>query len=726
MLAQAARTCYANGCMERERPYVTERELRVVDRVLDTSSGYVLDFSNRTFAHFFDDFGVDIDDKRYEAGGTSKANRLRTFLRITPPPLTGQVLQALLERRFETPPDSPEVRSYCEIAERLSADAAVPVPPRVPPPSPPRVSSTPPAPSLRSRLTGGEHPTFDSKGAPWNGPLPDIEPGVPEVLHDAARAGIDVLLLTAVPVERDAVLRLMKPLPGRARIASAPHGHLTYHVGTIGDARVALTMSRPGAIGRDASILTLHEAIQTCAPRSVIAVGIAFGGYTDKLKMADVLVSNRIASYEPMRKQAAGDRPRGSLFEPGPLLLNRFRNIIGWRFERPDGLPCGHAEGQLLSGEKLVDELDYKEELFTHYPESVGGEMEGAGVAAAAEKSKVEWIVVKAVCDWGDGTKGDDYQPLAAAAAASLVAHVISPKAALADLPRKTAAHASPAAATARPAAAPITSPALTPPPTAAKPFRWTPASLGNVYHLRTETNARQVRRRTDERDAKAGEPAFPRTRRVVEVFPGSVPIEAIAPASLARLVESSELVLRGHDVFPFCFHHTKGVTLGPGRAWPYPAEVRRDFAVGFDGSTLYREGLWEDRLPPQPPIRIGNELGACHTAERAIGAVRFIQKLLQHFSVRPERYEIIVRLEGVDGKRLYCDAHEPLRTLFPLVATESCAEDDVIVGATFVPDLTDDEIFEMVAKLVEQIATVFNAPSMANDIMPQVKKNLG
>lgn len=440
--------------MTQSRPQITEPELRIVDRVLGSASGYVLDFSNRTFAHFFDDFGVDIDADRFLADGTSKANRLRTFLRTTPPPLTGQVLQSLLERRLERRPadlSDADVAHYRALVARLTASP----PPKTPLPtasafSPPtpvaRAKNTEDSPlppkTLRSRLTDGEHPKFDLHDSPWNGPLPDIEPGVPEVLHDVVAAGVDVLLMTAVQVERDAVLRIMKPSLGRARIAQAPFGHLTYYVGLIGDARVVLTMSRPGAVGRDAALLSLYEAMQHCEPRAVIAVGIAFGGYTEKLKIGDVLFANRVIAYEPARKQAGGDRARGPQTEPGPLLLNRFRNVVGWRFERPDGLLCAIAEGPLLSGEKLVDDLDFKEELFTEFPESIGGEMEGAGIAATSEKLKVEWIIVKAVCDWGDGTKGKTYQPLAAAAAASLVAHVVSAQASLADLPRRARAPA--------------------------------------------------------------------------------------------------------------------------------------------------------------------------------------------------------------------------------------------------------------------------------------------
>ena len=65
-------------------------------------SGYVLDFSNRTFGEFvFENTGVDVYADAYETGGTSKANRLRTFWSRESDYRVGQLLAALLDR-YET------------------------------------------------------------------------------------------------------------------------------------------------------------------------------------------------------------------------------------------------------------------------------------------------------------------------------------------------------------------------------------------------------------------------------------------------------------------------------------------------------------------------------------------------------------------------------------------------------------------------------------------------
>lgn len=57
-------------------------DIRLIDEIFEMGGGYVLDFSNQTFADFFtDELGVDIYSPLYETGGTSKAKRLRTYLR---------------------------------------------------------------------------------------------------------------------------------------------------------------------------------------------------------------------------------------------------------------------------------------------------------------------------------------------------------------------------------------------------------------------------------------------------------------------------------------------------------------------------------------------------------------------------------------------------------------------------------------------------------------------
>ncbi|MCC8999661.1 MAG: SUMF1/EgtB/PvdO family nonheme iron enzyme, partial [Candidatus Contendobacter sp.] len=112
-----------------------------------------------------------------------------------------------------------------------------------------------------------------------------------------------------------------------------------------------------------------------------------------------------------------GDKPHAS-----PRLIDYFRHAdLDWNDAKVEF-------GLILSGEKLVDNLDYREQLQRLAPEALGGEMEGAGLYVACQEAKVDWIVIKAICDWADGDKKRNKtarQQLAAGNAAAFVAHAL-------------------------------------------------------------------------------------------------------------------------------------------------------------------------------------------------------------------------------------------------------------------------------------------------------------
>lgn len=107
------------------RSILSSTDLRIVEQVLDMGSGYVLDFSNRTFAEFFADLDVEIEP---EEAGLSKAKRLRAFLRSASTAECARVLHALLEYRGEHDGDDQRasIDKYRGIVSRLEG-VAVPL-----------------------------------------------------------------------------------------------------------------------------------------------------------------------------------------------------------------------------------------------------------------------------------------------------------------------------------------------------------------------------------------------------------------------------------------------------------------------------------------------------------------------------------------------------------------------------------------------------------------------
>ena len=108
---------------------VSSADLRIVEVVLQMEDGYVCNFNDRRFAEFFEDFDVDIGDPRYCEDGTSKAKRLRRFLRSEDADLAGRVLKALLEYRQGSIPEpvrEKDLEAYQKVLQRLTTPANPP------------------------------------------------------------------------------------------------------------------------------------------------------------------------------------------------------------------------------------------------------------------------------------------------------------------------------------------------------------------------------------------------------------------------------------------------------------------------------------------------------------------------------------------------------------------------------------------------------------------------
>ncbi|PJI37864.1 MAG: hypothetical protein CTR54_22790, partial [Rhizobium sp.] len=234
----------------------------------------------------------------------------------------------------------------------------------------------------------------------------------------------DVLIVTATRVESKAVLDAFAKLTGQtARIVTK--NRRTYRdLGEVGGTRVFLALTEMGSSSLGASQQAVQKGIEALNPGAVILVGIAFGMDEKKQHIGDVLVSRQLQLYDVQRVGTDRIIPRGDKPHASTRLIDSFRHAdLDW-----DESKVNIAFGLLLSGEKLVDHLDYREQLKQFGPEAIGGEMEGAGLYVACQDAKVDWIVVKAICDWADGHKRRNKaarQRLAAGNAAAFVARAL-------------------------------------------------------------------------------------------------------------------------------------------------------------------------------------------------------------------------------------------------------------------------------------------------------------
>lgn len=236
----------------------------------------------------------------------------------------------------------------------------------------------------------------------------------------------DVLIVTVTDVESRAVMDVFREATGKKVKSELIDDELYLDLGTINGSRAFMALSGMGSGGVGGSQERVRKGIEALSPTAVIMVGIAFGINEQKQSIGDVLVAERLMLYDLQRRGTRDGELhvilRGDRTSAPPRLVN-------WlRVANLDSSPATVRFGLLLSGEHLVDNIDYRGQLLQFESEAIGGEMEGAGLYVACQNHKVDWILVKAICDWADGKKAENKearQKMAAHNAAAFVLHAL-------------------------------------------------------------------------------------------------------------------------------------------------------------------------------------------------------------------------------------------------------------------------------------------------------------
>lgn len=157
---------------------------------------------------------------------------------------------------------------------------------------------------------------------------------------------------------------------------------------------VYIVQSEMGISGSGSIINTLHKVHNHLNPEKILMVGIAFGIDKEKQKIGDILVSKQVWNYEPSKITNSSNISRGDKVSASSFLLQLFRSI---------GLEH-HVDvhfGLLASGEKLINSEQFLAKLKESEKEIIGGDMEAAGLVSVCSDKHIDWIIIKAICDWG-------------------------------------------------------------------------------------------------------------------------------------------------------------------------------------------------------------------------------------------------------------------------------------------------------------------------------------
>lgn len=225
------------------------------------------------------------------------------------------------------------------------------------------------------------------------------------------------LIVTATDTETKAFHELMPE-----SILQVISNGITYYLGQVGRYNIIhIQCQQMGSISPGGSTLSIHKALQEWSSiKAVIMIGICFGIDESKQHIGDIVVSSSISNYETKRIGQDKEITRGSTYHSDKCLLNSFNNLKrSWENIGSDGNIKELIIGEYISGEKLVDNIEFRTKLLSEKPEAKAGEMEGNGLVAACEDKNIPWILAKSICDFGDGNKGKDKKTRQAIAASS-------------------------------------------------------------------------------------------------------------------------------------------------------------------------------------------------------------------------------------------------------------------------------------------------------------------
>lgn len=193
--------------------------------------------------------------------------------------------------------------------------------------------------------------------------------------------------------------------------------------GEVNGQRVMIAKSLIGSTGSGASFDTAINILEDLSPRVIIAVGIAWGAKNlGGQEIGDILISTRLRDAQHHKATPEKITLRGTIESANGTLLKTF-------LAAAESTGARAHEGLLISVETLFDDEQERDKFIAaDQHQAIGGEMEGSGLLMALRRAtdrRVDWLIVKAICDWGfkkneDELKKEQDQLTAAQSAAEL------------------------------------------------------------------------------------------------------------------------------------------------------------------------------------------------------------------------------------------------------------------------------------------------------------------
>ena len=269
-----------------------------------------------------------------------------------------------------------------------------------------------------------------------------------------AKETIDICILTIITVELQAALKAfgIYPVTPQNRVKDSK-GYIYYRttIPSMWDARdYNVVIGIIGSAGNSSTAVTTTYFIEKFSPKICFLVGIA-AGVRDKIKIGEVILSNKIAAYEmaaiirqqnrkvkhapeidiqkvsfPVKQDLVnyhGDKDR--LIKSFELYKGTFPLAPRGKkqeFKKHVANEIDFKISTIASGEKLLRDPSILEDLRDTVDRKIeGGDMESAGFYTACYQASQNWLVVRGISDFGDDLKSDDFHKFASLSAVTVL-----------------------------------------------------------------------------------------------------------------------------------------------------------------------------------------------------------------------------------------------------------------------------------------------------------------
>ncbi len=219
----------------------------------------------------------------------------------------------------------------------------------------------------------------------------------------------DIVLLTVNKHELMQLIAVLEHhLNQRLEQIQGASNEVYFDAGEINGQHVMVAQSRIGSTASGASFDTVTNILDDLSPQVIIAVGIAWGAKNaDGQCIGDILLSSRLRDAQHHKVTPEKVTPRGTIVEASGTLLKTFIRAAEDSGKRTH-------EGLLISIETLFDDEQHRDKFIAaDEDQAIGGEMEGSGLLMSLRSvrdRRVDWLIVKAICDWGFNKNKDPVQ----------------------------------------------------------------------------------------------------------------------------------------------------------------------------------------------------------------------------------------------------------------------------------------------------------------------------